>query len=672
MVRVYVRKSDKTRTCSDSNARKDEEVEDCIRHYYAAKEARRIKPLADACGEFMAKTTLKSYTDGYATADAAVAAFRARRAPGHPTILSKKIEDSLYATVVKAWRMNLTLSKNLVMALATVAARTEGKRFKTASGVASSDWLQGFRKRYKLSALTCKQQHKYRSAAEMEHNIKAFFLGTTMQVDEETFPIPGYKDALETVCDVKTGETYRQRPDRILNADETNLVEKNDTIGIAPTGASHVATASSSTNSQISVFQTVTASGVMLPDLYVKEGKTHDDWLKYADPRSKGFMRADGYFVTPEIFKQMLPVIATYLPGGVSPTNRALFVVDGHSSRLHPDCHEVAKEHGFDLFILPGSMTAILQPCDQLFGPIKRAYRALMHDAKVKAGSRAMPASVQIKVWTRAKDTWSKSGVAEGQEKIKESWKKLGLYPCDMDKSFEFLANKHQSKNVREDILQTSEPLPLAIFANEKPKQTREVMKSDLVREMEREGGGLLSDDDDVDDDDDAARSGGGRPVKKKRRVNYPGFIGHADYEAYCEAARQKKEKIAKEIEEARLAREERAAKNKADKEAKSAAFQERKRLAQVKKAAKEAERARKRAEKAAAKAAKEAPGGGTTRGISSARSPSQGASPSAPWNDVARAFRSSPRGMAIPNSSVKQLFARAVDSLTSMRRRSL
>ena len=54
--------------------------------------------------------------------------------------------------------------------------------------------------------------------------------------------------------------------------------------------------------------------------------------------------------------------------GGVTPTYRFLLVVDGHASRLHPDCQAKAAEIGFDVIIFPGGMTAVLQVMDQVFG----------------------------------------------------------------------------------------------------------------------------------------------------------------------------------------------------------------------------------------------------------------------------------------------------------------
>ena len=67
--------------------------------------------------------------------------------------------------------------------------------------------------------------------------------------------------------------------------------------------------------------------------------------------------------MTQEIFKELLVACAKMVPGGVSPTNKFLLILDGHSSRIHPDCVDVAKELGFDLLLFPGALTQSRTSC---------------------------------------------------------------------------------------------------------------------------------------------------------------------------------------------------------------------------------------------------------------------------------------------------------------------
>ena len=56
-----------------------------------------------------------------------------------------------------------------------------------------------------------------------------------------------------------------------------------------------------------------------------------------------------------------------------------MIVADSHSSRLHPECLAKCAELGFDLFLLPGGLTAHLQIMDQLFGAIKARFYKNLH-----------------------------------------------------------------------------------------------------------------------------------------------------------------------------------------------------------------------------------------------------------------------------------------------------
>jgi hypothetical protein len=58
-----------------------------------------------------------------------------------------------------------------------------------------------------------------------------------------------------------------------------------------------------------------------------------------------------------------------------------------------------AAEIGFDMIILPGGMTAVLQIMDQVFGVIKQDYTQRMAHARVVSSGRALDLQGRIKVW---------------------------------------------------------------------------------------------------------------------------------------------------------------------------------------------------------------------------------------------------------------------------------
>jgi hypothetical protein len=62
--------------------------------------------------------------------------------------------------------------------------------------------------------------------------------------------------------------------------------------------------------------------------------------------------------------------------GGISPTNRHLLILDGHSSHVTLDVVQRAKLIGLDIFILPSHTSHRLQPLDvSVFHPFKCAFR---------------------------------------------------------------------------------------------------------------------------------------------------------------------------------------------------------------------------------------------------------------------------------------------------------
>ena len=351
MVRHYKPIGDAKRKKKKKPVRTDEEVENTITTYFAMKEARHRGALTSAAASIIPKATLHSYINGHKTAEDAIQAFRERKKVGHPTQLSAASESRIYSTCVSAWRQNRTLSPEMVMALASMCAKQEGNPFKGFGGVASRDWYNRFSAAKRLSDHSCKQRSKYRTMAEKEFCVRNFFNGVDIVVgegaDAKTFHLEGFLEALNTVCDTETGETYRERRDRQGNSDESNIVDDNDTVGCAPVGAKHVYCEGDVAEDGITILSTFLADGTEIPDFYISMGTYWtENWLKYAEPGSKGFKRADGYFITWEVFMLVLDEMKNMIPGGVSPTKRFLWLLDGHSSRVHPDCVEKARALG--------------------------------------------------------------------------------------------------------------------------------------------------------------------------------------------------------------------------------------------------------------------------------------------------------------------------------------
>ncbi|KAJ9514339.1 hypothetical protein QJQ45_012261 [Haematococcus lacustris] len=148
-------------------------------------------------------------------------------------------------------------------------------------------------------------------------------------------------------------------------------------------------------------------------------------------PQSSIILKEGTHMMDGRLFPKLLDVMAKQIPGGVSPTNRALLVLDGHASRFSNDTKEAARVHGFDLVILPAQCTSFLQPWDQLFGSVKAQYQKLLGQAAFLAdGEGFNPAPSQI---ISLVDTAMHYSVGFSMQPLQRAFEKTGLFPPDKD-----------------------------------------------------------------------------------------------------------------------------------------------------------------------------------------------------------------------------------------------
>jgi hypothetical protein len=506
-----------------------------IVRFFHLKEARVKHPLKRAVDECnVTKPTLHRYTKGHASSAAALEAFAKVRKVGHPTTLPKEVEDILYSTIITAWRVGCTLSPTLVMALATRIANERGTPFKGRGGVASADWLSRFCKDHKLSRRSCKPHSKLRTAAENETCLTNFFDGADVTYDtrdggEETIHHVGYMEMLDKVCDAETGQTYRYRPDRIGNADETNLVDTESTKGIAPTGVRHVPCAVNETVDNLTVLSACVADGSELPDMIVKKGVYHsENIIEGCDEGTSIVLRKDGYFMTWEFFVKYLHILAKMIKGGVSVTNRFLLLLDGHGSRIHPACVDAAQELGFDILLFPGGVTHLLQPMDQLFGPIKTQYRRELHVARNKQGGNGVSAKWKIQAWTKGRGLWREAKPG-GVAKIRATWEKLGLFPPSRDKAIANMDARKSAKSIDEGVVAANAPQAIIDSGKEMSAGELHIIKAMVELGRPRDRRDTDDTDDDTNDGDgDGDGDGDAEPLRRRKKRRGRVYVPHA------------------------------------------------------------------------------------------------------------------------------------------------
>jgi hypothetical protein len=120
MVRHYVAKTP---------ARAAGVAESAVAEYYRLKATKAPAPLKNAAFGRVKEPTLCGWVKGHATAETALAALAARRRRGGQTCLPSEVEKALALTIVTQWKAGLTLTKEQVLAMATIEAIRRGAPF---------------------------------------------------------------------------------------------------------------------------------------------------------------------------------------------------------------------------------------------------------------------------------------------------------------------------------------------------------------------------------------------------------------------------------------------------------------------------------------------------------------------------------------------------------------
>ena len=217
----------------------------------------------------------------------------------------------------------------------------------------------------------------------------------------------------------------------MLNFDETELGGHADCRRVAARGCRICpAVTNKSSEPNFTCCATISASGLMLPDLLIMKGKrTPSNLLENARKGTKILKRPDGYFMTAEVFVETLGALAATMGDlgiPVSPSERCVLLIDGCKAHLHPECVLEGCRLGWDVVVLPAGLTHLLQPCNQLFGPLKQAYYKLCNTARLVNGGR-LSVEGKLGLWNSA----CKEKVSP--EMVKRQWEKTGLWPPKLD-----------------------------------------------------------------------------------------------------------------------------------------------------------------------------------------------------------------------------------------------
>lgn len=211
---------------------------------------------------------------------------------------------------------------------------------------------------------------------------------------------------------------------RIYNCDETGI----DPQGGSPVkvigarGAKNISVRRGCNRENTSVLMAVSASGVMIPPLFIFKGKrVPSNLLQGAPPASKVTV-SENAFVDADIFDQWID----HFIESISAARPVLLTLDNHSAHIALSVRKKCVANGIHLLSFPPHTTHILQPMDAgCFRSFKSNWRKVVDDWSM----RTLGQSIERK--DRAKLIGTALTTAMTPLVVQKSWEPTGIWPLD-------------------------------------------------------------------------------------------------------------------------------------------------------------------------------------------------------------------------------------------------
>lgn len=233
--------------------------------------------------------------------------------------------------------------------------------------------------------------------------------------------------ALDTEC--MPGRTFRQCPDRIFNLDEAGLQRQptHHKRVVAAKGQKVIFMPTDANKESATLIAIGAADGTVLAPAYIMQGQClMSDYTGkcYHYPKSAIYMKKETHMMDGRVWIKFLEWLAGHIEGGVSPSKKALLVVDGHESRISMDGIDEAIKLGFEVVILPPNTTHFFQPWDLIFGAFRRKYASLFTERCSTSLQRLDRAT-----WLSIVDAALHNTFVEHPDRLKLAFEKAGLVP---------------------------------------------------------------------------------------------------------------------------------------------------------------------------------------------------------------------------------------------------
>ncbi|OQR87504.1 hypothetical protein ACHHYP_08712 [Achlya hypogyna] len=384
------------------------------------------------------------------------------KAPGPPPTLSPECESDLVTWIFAMQRCSFPVMR------ADVLQRMREICMTLAIPEMSDSWYFGFRQRH----------------PEITDREAQVVSRTRTAVD---------RDALYTLFSTlaKLVIELKIDPTRIYNMDETAFASRSKTTKVlAARGSTNIHAKSITTNFHMSIVASASASGDVMPPLFILPGQRVDESTAAAcSVQDARITTSTSGFINADIFLAWLAMFSESVPATV--VRPVILVCDGYLSHFsHDNIMATLEQLGVLLVCLPANATHLVQPLDvAVFAPFKKFLRKSIKTFMIEASECSVSKHAAVHL---ASVAWS---AAMTGTNAKAGFKACGIYPPSFaamekrlarfgkggtkadDRDYSWL--KHKEK-IRSEIL----TLPPLVDSAERKRKTVNVAGRLLTRDM--------------------------------------------------------------------------------------------------------------------------------------------------------------------------------------------